>query len=301
MHSEADLRQELYARVFRTERLPEIAVDPAHRWRIVSALQKSIRRGHVPQAVLFATQVHALDPAYLWRRLCIIALEDIGFGDVLACALAIEANRSSRFRQQLGELKVLAAVVTALASAAKSRSITDALVVRGTPTHTIKPAAFQAQIESYEAPWLIKYLATRGFSYADLGKFVPAVYGEWRRAMVTEQHHDPDIAGDELIEGIPAAAFDMYTAEGKRVASYLSKCQPFRLVTPAQISMLLFHIEGSYMNRSITSVELTALDLDAKLVDWRSVGLGPRDAGELKNVLSEHRALVNHARRRIMG
>ena len=56
----------------------------------------------------FAAQLHSIDPVYAWRRLCVIALEDC-FGDPLAAALTLEANRSFRFRQQLGELKVLAA------------------------------------------------------------------------------------------------------------------------------------------------------------------------------------------------
>jgi replication-associated recombination protein RarA len=52
---------------------------------IVSTLQKSIRRGLVENAVLAARELVLTSPeleAFMWARLAVIAVEDVGFGDI---------------------------------------------------------------------------------------------------------------------------------------------------------------------------------------------------------------------------
>lgn len=54
---------------------------------IISALQKEIRRGHTENAVLLAYEMLVTSPeleAYLWGRLQVISVEDIGFGNMNA-------------------------------------------------------------------------------------------------------------------------------------------------------------------------------------------------------------------------
>lgn len=51
---------------------------------VISALQKEIRRGHSENAALLAYEMATTSPAledYLWQRLMIISVEDIGFGN----------------------------------------------------------------------------------------------------------------------------------------------------------------------------------------------------------------------------
>ena len=51
---------------------------------IISALQKEVRRGNTENAVLLAYEMVTTSPeleAYLWRRLLVISVEDVGFGD----------------------------------------------------------------------------------------------------------------------------------------------------------------------------------------------------------------------------
>ena len=65
-----------------------------------SVLQKSIRRGWVEEAVLAAYELFSHSPEaeeVLWRRLEIIATEDVGFGLVMAPAI-IEALNQQRQR-----------------------------------------------------------------------------------------------------------------------------------------------------------------------------------------------------------
>ena len=94
----------------------------------------------------------------------------------------------------------------------------------------------------------------------------------------------------------------MYVREGQQVMRYLKACPPFRAFTPQQIGMAVFLVEGAYLHRSIVSVELAALDIEAKLADFSSVGIVDSIEGaKLMMPVRENRELVNHARRRVLG
>ena len=57
---------------------------------VISALQKEIRRGNVENAALLAYEMILTSPAledYLWQRLKVISVEDIGFGEPMAPVL----------------------------------------------------------------------------------------------------------------------------------------------------------------------------------------------------------------------
>jgi MgsA AAA+ ATPase C terminal len=61
--------------------------------QLVSVLQKEIRRSHVDNAVLAAYEMHSTSKevaAHLWRRLRVIAVEDVGMGAPLAPVLLRE-------------------------------------------------------------------------------------------------------------------------------------------------------------------------------------------------------------------
>jgi replication-associated recombination protein RarA len=57
---------------------------------VISALQKEIRRGHAENAALLAYEMYATSAElenYLWKRLLVISVEDIGFGNTQAPVL----------------------------------------------------------------------------------------------------------------------------------------------------------------------------------------------------------------------
>jgi hypothetical protein len=115
-----------------------------------------------------------------------------------------------------------------------------------------------------------------------------------------ERGADPD--GDELIAGLPAAAWDVFTREGQQVIRYVKVCKPFRSYTPQQIGLCLFYVEGGHLDRCIGSLALAALDLSAKLVDYVGVGFtSTEQAVALKSAIREHRDLINYARKRVLG
>jgi replication-associated recombination protein RarA len=73
-----------------TDRDPWVDVKTVHGFaadHVISALQKEIRRGHTENAALLAYEMILTSPAmeeYLWYRLKVISVEDIGFGEPMA-------------------------------------------------------------------------------------------------------------------------------------------------------------------------------------------------------------------------
>ena len=73
-----------------TDRDPWVDVKTFHGFpadHVISALQKEIRRGNTENAALLAIEMILTSPAmedYLWYRLKVISVEDIGFGDLMA-------------------------------------------------------------------------------------------------------------------------------------------------------------------------------------------------------------------------
>ena len=66
---------------------------------VISALQKSIRRGLAEEAVTFAYEMYITSPQFedkLWRRLQAISVEDVGFGDLSAPVLINTLNQMRR-------------------------------------------------------------------------------------------------------------------------------------------------------------------------------------------------------------
>ncbi len=63
---------------------------------VISALQKSIRRGLTEEAVTFAYEMYITSQPFeekLWRRLQAISVEDVGFGDLSAPVLINTLNQ----------------------------------------------------------------------------------------------------------------------------------------------------------------------------------------------------------------
>lgn len=74
---------------------------------VISALQKEIRRGHTENAVLIAYEMATTSPeleAYLWKRLLVISVEDVGWGNLQAPVLMNSLYQMfSRLDRQDGE------------------------------------------------------------------------------------------------------------------------------------------------------------------------------------------------------
>ena len=71
-----------------------LTINKERKWQLVSAFQKSIRRGDKQMALRLISAMDGMpeEYAYFWKRLCVIACEDVGPADavlasfVIACA-----------------------------------------------------------------------------------------------------------------------------------------------------------------------------------------------------------------------
>lgn len=98
---------------------------------VISALQKSIRRGNEECAVEMAYEMYITSEQYedkLWRRLCAIAVEDVGFGNPMAPVLIDTLDRSrQKFPYNDGDRPIFFMhAIRYLCNCAKERS-TDCL------------------------------------------------------------------------------------------------------------------------------------------------------------------------------
>ena len=94
---------------------------------VISALQKEIRRGNAENAVLLAYEMIISSPAledYLWQRLKVISVEDVGFGEPLAPMLIQSLfEMTSACDRAVGERKLYAIhAVRYLCACKKDRS-----------------------------------------------------------------------------------------------------------------------------------------------------------------------------------
>jgi len=95
--------------------------------QLVSVLQKEIRRGNVDNAVLAAYEMlsTSADVAeHLWRRLKIIAVEDVGMGEPLA-PLLLNCLHENFLATPGGDTMMAVHAVRLLASARKDRTSSE--------------------------------------------------------------------------------------------------------------------------------------------------------------------------------
>lgn len=100
---------------------------PPDRWLLGSALQKAIRRGLGVEALQVAQALHQTDAMYAWRRLRVIALEDVGLRDIETVATLLAVAGKQQLRQGLGDERLYLSFVRALAMAPKDRTACDLL------------------------------------------------------------------------------------------------------------------------------------------------------------------------------
>jgi len=97
-----------------------IAADP---WIVSSLLQKSIRRCETEIAQRAALTFFKLKGAAIWRRLMVIAFEDVGIGSVDALTSTVAAAGDSAWRKgHGGDLRLAVQLAGLLAEAPKDRS-----------------------------------------------------------------------------------------------------------------------------------------------------------------------------------
>lgn len=99
----------------------------ADRWVLTSNLHKAIRYGLVTQAVVTAEALFHCDPLYFYRRLPVIALEDVSLGNLSVCLEALTFCRDIPMRRKFQGRGLAGYLGARLAATCKSRSACDLL------------------------------------------------------------------------------------------------------------------------------------------------------------------------------
>ena len=93
------------------------------KWVATSAMQKAIRRGDAVTAQCAAIRHYQFDRSGVWRRLIIVAIEDVGIGAIDAVVeTAARASDANRRKQLGGDVAALLDACRLLAEAPKDRS-----------------------------------------------------------------------------------------------------------------------------------------------------------------------------------
>jgi hypothetical protein len=114
-----------------------------------------------------------------------------------------------------------------------------------------------------------------------------------------------------LVGGIPAATFDKYTQTGKQAMAYFAKaCTPVRQfferhpdIKPVPVlGMLLFHIEGSLLDRSINFAGRGGILEEIESAEMAAYGMTDTLlVAELRELVQNNMDALNHARRKVLG
>lgn len=138
----------------RTNRDPWVQVRTLNGFQadeLISALQKEIRRGNVENAVIIAYEMFITSPeleAYLWKRLMVISVEDIGWGDLQAPVLVhtLYQMHSLYGRQEGDRLLYAIHAVRYLCACQKDRSTDEML---NWVKHSIETGALLPSVPDY--------------------------------------------------------------------------------------------------------------------------------------------------------
>jgi hypothetical protein len=70
-----------------------LTITPERKWELVSAFQKSIRRGDMQMALSLVSAMDSLgEYSYWWRRVCVVGLEDVGLADDTLAAFVVACS-----------------------------------------------------------------------------------------------------------------------------------------------------------------------------------------------------------------
>ncbi|MDE0856180.1 MAG: hypothetical protein OSA97_17335 [Nevskia sp.] len=99
----------------------------ADRWLLTSNLHKAVRYGLTDHAAVTAEALFRCEPAYFYRRLPVIALEDVGLGNLGACLEILTWCRNLPLHRKFQGMGLAGYLGARLAAAPKCRSTCDLL------------------------------------------------------------------------------------------------------------------------------------------------------------------------------
>lgn len=95
----------------------------ADRWILLSGLQKAIRRNDIEYAQRFGLSLYRIDKRAFWRRLPIIAMEDIGLGDADLMLEVCKITWGSEYRKLRSDESFALDLIDKITNAPKNHAI----------------------------------------------------------------------------------------------------------------------------------------------------------------------------------
>jgi len=128
MHNALGAAKQRLAREMNSYSAPTTKLIAADPWVVSSLLQKSIRRGEITIAQRAALTFVKLNGATIWRRLMVIAFEDVGVANIDAIAAVVAASSDAALRKSCGGNSHIAIHLTGLLAASPKDRSADYLV-----------------------------------------------------------------------------------------------------------------------------------------------------------------------------
>jgi DNA invertase Pin-like site-specific DNA recombinase len=279
------------------------------KWRASSATQKAIRRGDVGTAMRFAQALHKFEPDYWWRRLPLIALEDVGHANRSAVAMTLWAARHARWRREHGDDRVLAFLVRELASGTKCRAAADLLFAPRTRAVVYRYRHGELPRDDWRPDPLVTFIERVGQGvHGGMAGAFAALAPLVDLGPTTVEREEPIDLGK--IGPWPSYCFDQYVSDGRRSFAYfLRACAPltrlfFEVGVPTNkwteaLGGLVFRVEGQQCDRRLRFPGSAQAQAEATAGGSRAV-LGSR-LEEALAVVRANLPLLHRARVAVLG
>ncbi len=151
--------------------------------QVISALQKEVRRGNTENAVLLGYEMVITSPAledYLWQRLMVISVEDVGFGEPSAPIMVNALHQMVRtLDRSAGERKLFAVhAIRYLCGCQKDRSSDEMVnwVMHAVASGEARPTIPDYALDMHTAEGQAKGRGTRHF-FEEGAKLAPELPG----------------------------------------------------------------------------------------------------------------------------
>lgn len=319
---------------------------------LASLWQKAIRRGQMEWAVMAALELHQRNPAYVWRRMRVIALEEVSVGDLGLVARVLAIAGKQALRARLGERQLLVHLTRELSRSRKCRTPCDmaswldplgeageetrlpgrtadfvggdmevirrsaqawrdavpiSMRVNGRWTSSGQGSRYRrdAFLEWIDAPPLLRFIVERGSGTYALNTLCAPTAQLKALGSMTRPPVMPLECSDELIAGIPAYAYCMYSMQGREAQRQFLKrtrwAEDERIRDTRQalnvLGNLVFYVEGGYCAEVLDVARGGEIERASEQTLLERLGIRSDDIPSLKESVREALPLLNDMRR----
>lgn len=245
----------------RSERYKQPKPMPGDRWIVASAMQKAIRRAEVEVALRAAVSLWYAERQNFWRRLHIIACEDVGIGDVEAVTDVLTATSSPAWRRQVEDLRVGLFLVRKLCESVKSRAADELyLQLEKAKEHSHQRKYFAKASNEL----LVDYAADEQSSLAERSLAVWCLAGtsQFGSSSIPQRKGSPEAAAEVLrsLKNMPAGLVESCIGVMSRTQWPLALFLPF-IWQAAQRSPIEVKKNRLPSSPAVEGIPLVALDM----------------------------------------